>query len=328
MIISRTPFRISFAGGGSDIADFYRRREGAVISTAINKYIYLCLHRHFDDARISIKYRRTEHVKTPSRLKHPIVRSVFTEEGVHGVELSSIGDVPGKTGLGSSSAFTVGLHHITAEHKGEKINAEELARRACATEIEKLKEPIGKQDQYAAAYGGLNLMRFLRNGAVVVEPIRLSPKTSAALEENLLLFFTGITRPAKTILNIQKEKMRSSKKAFSAMADMAALAYRMKDVLEKDDLRSFGGLLHEGWVLKKSLFDQMTNKKIEYYYERALRKGGALGGKILGAGGGGFLLLYCEKECQKKLRAALSGLKELPFRFSRNGSEIVYNSER
>lgn len=326
MIISRTPFRISFAGGGSDIADFYEKQEGAVISTTINKHIYLSFHQHFDGKTISLKYRRTEHVTSPTKIKHPILQSVLIEKNIRGVEIASISDVPGKAGLGSSSAFTVGLHHILAVYKGEKTTREELARRACETEIGKLKEPIGKQDQYAAAYGGFNFMRFLKNGQVIVEPLNLKVKTLADLEGNLLLFFTGITRPAKTILQIQKEKMQTSKKAFSAMTHMVELAYQMKDTLENEDVRSFGKLLHQGWVLKKSLFDSMTNEKIEYYYNRACEKGGALGGKITGAGGGGFLLLYCEKEHQKKLRVALRDLKELPFTFSNRGSEIVFNN--
>lgn len=326
MIISRTPFRISFGGGGSDIEDFYRKSEGSVLSTTIDKYMYLALHRHFDGKTISIKYRRTESVSSPERLKHPIVRSVFCDENIRGVELSSIGDVPAQTGLGSSSAFTVGLHHIVTLYKGGRTTPEELARKACATEIGRLKEPIGKQDQYAAAYGGLNFMRFLKSGKVIVEPLRLPHSVSKKLQENILLFYTGTTRPAHAILEKQKENIRHSAEAVSALKHMVEMAHHMREELLAGNLHSFGELLHDSWMLKRSVASTVSNETLDRWYKKATGEGGAVGGKLLGAGGGGFFLFYCEKENQARLRKTLGKLHELPFSFTSSGSEIIFSN--
>ncbi|MCK9351773.1 MAG: GHMP kinase [Candidatus Pacebacteria bacterium] len=323
MIIARTPFRISFAGGGSDLPDFYKKHGGAVVSTSIDKYIHVSLLPHFEKNTLLLKYTETEKVERPHDLKNHIARTILTHQKMRGLEIASSGDLPSQTGLGSSSSFAVSLYHALSAHQNKKVSPEELAKYACETEIKKLKYPIGKQDQYAAAYGGLNFIRFEKDGTVSVEPIRISAKKKNELDENLLLFYTGITRSANDILEVQKNNIQKKTSAVGDLKKMVAIAYEMRDALERDHIKEFGQLLHKGWLLKRSVASTITNSEINRYYELGL-KNGALGGKLLGAGGGGCLLFYCEKKNQKQLIKALQKLRHIPFSFSDRGSEIIF----
>lgn len=326
MIITRTPLRISFAGGGSDLPDFYKKYEGAVISTTIDKYVYVTIHPNFHGDKILLKYSKTEEVDKLQKIENDIARAVLSDFDVNGLEIEIIGDIPAKTGLGSSSSFAVGLYQSLHNYLDKKITTEVLAEKACHAEIVKLNSPIGKQDQYAAAYGGLNFYRFLSNGKVVVEPIKISSTTKKNLENNLLLFYTNITRSANTVLKEQKNNIKKSKETVFRLREMVKLAYEMKTSLEDANLDFFGELLNKGWKLKQSLARTITNKTINKYYELGL-KSGALGGKLLGAGGGGCLLFYCEKKNQVKLKKALKNLRHIPFSFFDKGSEIIFQNK-
>ena len=328
MIISRSPYRISFAGGGSDLPAFLKHHEGAVVSTTIDKYLYITLHKNFEKDKILLKYSRTENVKKIEHIKNTIARSVLSEMKLGGIGIETMGDIPSKTGLGSSSAFAVGLHQILTAfaHRGKILTPLELAQKACDTEINKLCSPIGRQDQYATAHGGLNFYRFHKNGKVSVEPIDMNEDAYRKLQDNLLLFYTGKMRSANSILNKQKENLDNIPAVIANTKDMVNLAFEMKSVLEEGKLRRFGELLHEGWMKKRSLAKSISNGTIDRHYRRALENG-AIGGKLLGAGGGGFLLFYCEKKDQAQLRKALNDLRELPFKFTEKGSEIIFNDE-
>lgn len=325
MIISRTPLRISFAGGGSDLPDFSNKHEGAVISTTINKYIYVTVHPYFHGDKILLKYSKTEEVNKSKDLENDIARAVLDNFALKGLEIEVIGDIPAKTGLGSSSSFAVGLFHSLSNYFNKKIGVENLAQKACHTEIIRLKSPIGKQDQYAAAYGGLNLYKFLKNGKVSIEPIKISQKTREKLDDNLLLFYTNITRSANDILKEQKNNIRKSKETVIVLKKMVKIVYEMKTALENHNLNKFGELLNEGWKLKQSVASTITNTTIDKYYNIGLENG-ALGGKLLGAGGGGCLLFYCEKKNQKRLKNSLKDLRHIPFSFSDKGSEIIFQN--
>ena len=327
MIISSAPFRISFAGGGSDISFFYQKSRGAVLSSTIDKYIYISIHPYFNRGRTLLKYSKNELVDDLSKINHPVFQEVLKKiwpDG--GVEIVSTADIPSGTGLGSSSSFTVSLLHAVYAYRGTFCSKEKLAAEACEIEIERLKEPIGKQDQYAAAYGGLNFIEFGADESVVVTPLTLPRESIMELENNLLLFYTGDQRKTGEILKDQKEQVGMSEKKFKAMGRMVELAYEMRESLIAGDLKGFARILDEGWTLKQSLSEKISNERINSYYRRALEYG-ALGGKLLGAGGGGFLLLYCEPENQEKLRKALFDLSELPFKFDWAGSRIIYVGE-
>ncbi len=322
MIISKTPFRISFAGGVSDIRDYYRHSYGSVVSTTINKFIYVTVNRKFD-SKIRVSYSKTEIVPKVSKIKHPIVREGLKLTKLDGgLEITTIADIPSGTGLGSSSAFTVGLLNALYAFKGEHKGAELLADEACKIEIDILKEPIGKQDQYACAYGGLNQIRFNPDESVFVNPVISQKETKKELDSNLLLFYTGIHRRASAILTESKQNMGNLKEHVDTLRD---LSEEMANALKDNDLSSFGELLNKAWQYKKKT-GKVSNPKIDKYYEKA-RAAGTLGGKILGAGGGGFLLLYCEKRYQKKVRDRLSNLKETEFNLEPQGSRIIYVEE-
>ncbi len=325
MIGSRTPFRISFIGGGSDLKEFYSRAPGCVISTSINKYMYIFIHQFFDN-RIQIKYSKTELVDQIIKIKHPIVREVLRKFDLAGIDINSIADIPSGTGLGSSSSYTVGLLHALYGYIKEEISSERLASEASEIEIDILNEPIGKQDQYAAAVGGLNVIRFLSSGEVKVEPIQMHPTAYNKLQDNLLLFYSGITRKASDVLNDQKKKLISEQEKFDSTFQMTQLVDTAINYLYDSDLDGFGKTLDENWILKRSLSDRISNKIIDEIYSTA-KKNGALGGKILGAGGGGFLLFYCRKENQNKLRKALKGLREVDYKFDKVGTRIIYNEK-
>ena len=322
MVMSRTPFRISFAGGGSDLKTFYARHSyGAVLSTTINKYLYIMIHPYFHD-KIRIKYSKTEDVDKIDEIEHPIVRECLKVVGIEkGIEIASIADVPAGTGIGSSSAFAVCLLHALYAYTGKCVTRENLARDACKIEIEILKEPIGKQDQYAVSYGGLNYIQFFQDETVLVESITLEPEIKRVLEENLLMFYVGHERPARQILDEQKENMNQNAKVEN-VREMVKLAGSLKDLLNVGDIENFGEILHEGWLLKKKLASNISKPSFDKYYDRAWRAG-AVGGKLLGAGGGGFFLFYCKPQYHNDIRNALK-LRELKFNFDDEGSKLIY----
>jgi len=323
MIISRTPFRISFVGGGSDLEAFYSRSQGAVLSTSINKYMYISSHKYFDQEKFRVKYSQTETVSDINELKHPILRETMRLFNVSGgLEISSIADIPSGTGMGSSSTFTVGLFHTLYAAKRTFVSKEQLSEDACNMEIEILKEPIGKQDQYAAAFGGLNVIRFNANGLVTVEPLYLKSDVYQTLQDNLVLFFIGNARSASSILIEQKKNVTSDDK-FRIQKEMVDLVFELRDILYQENLDKFGSLLHQNWILKKQLASGISNPEIDNIYDTALRNG-ALGGKLLGAGAGGFMLFYCEQRNKHKLVSALHSLRELSFRFDQEGSKLIY----
>ncbi|MDP2943896.1 MAG: GHMP kinase [Candidatus Omnitrophota bacterium] len=321
MIISRTPFRISFAGGGTDLSSFYKREPGATISTAINKYVIVTINKRFDDI-IRAGYSRIEKVKYVNEIKHPLIREALKVLKINSsIEITSIADIPSGTGMGSSGSFAVGLLNVLNAYKGKYLSKEQLAREACRLEIDILGEPVGKQDQYIASFGGFRYMQFNPDGSVVVESIACPDKTKKELNSRLMLFYTGITRKSSDIL---EEQHRITHHKLDSLRRMKDIAKDMKTILTRNkSLDAFGELLHEGWFLKKNLVGKITNDRIDYFYKKS-RKAGAIGGKILGAGGGGFLLLYCRISQQNKVRQALGGLREVPFNFETAGSSIIY----
>lgn len=323
MIISRTPFRVSFAGGGTDLKEYYRLRAGAVVSTAIDKYMYITVNRYFDDS-IILKYSRTELVKKVSQIRHPILRECLRAAGIdRGVEITSMADVVGGTGLGSSSSFTVGVLHALYAFKGEFKTPEQLARQACRIEIEVLKEPIGKQDQYIAAYGGLRHIEFMPDESVRVDPLICPPGVLERLSARLVLLYSGIRRKAGPVLTRARARFQVNDKALRRMRELAEFA---RHELQLGMVDSFGELLHEGWELKKTLAGGISNGRIDRAYALA-RKNGALGGKVLGAGGGGFLLLFVPPQRRLKVVKALSGWREISFNFEPEGSKIIHVSK-
>jgi len=321
VIISRTPFRLSFAGGGSDLESFYKEEEGAVLSTALDKYMYITANRRFDHT-VRLSYSKTEIHDKVEDIEHKIFKNVlqkYLPQG--GIELISMADIPSGSGLGSSSSFTVGLLHALKGYLGKFQTAENLASEASDIEIKQLHEPIGKQDQYIAAYGGLQFIRFLPSGETHVDPIVCSSDTRKRLEESCLLFFTGLTRNAKDVLTEQKNNTESKREE---LRKMVIIARKMKAVLEKDgSLESFGSLLDEAWQIKRSLASNISTSKIDEWYSRAL-SAGALGGKILGAGSGGFLMVFCEPDLKDKVRQELKELREFECGFDTQGSKIIF----
>jgi D-glycero-alpha-D-manno-heptose-7-phosphate kinase len=323
LIITKTPFRISFVGGGSDLEAFYTQHEGSVLSVSINKYMYITSHRFFDPNKIQVKYSQTETTDDITKLQHPIFRAIFEKFQVSkGLEVTSVADIASGTGMGSSSSFTVGLLHNFYSRKGQLVSKERLAREACEIEIDRLKEPIGKQDQYAAAFGGLNIFRFKKSGDVAVEPLFLKQDTYETFQKNLILFYLGSQRKASDILHKQKQNSSAADKAY-ALKQMVSLVDELRNSLYAGHLDEVGKLLHQNWLLKKSLTAEISNSGIDDLYELALRNG-AIGGKLLGAGGGGFLLFYCEKDKQERLKNALSAVRHFSFSFETEGSKLIY----
>ncbi len=328
MIITKTPFRVSFVGGGSDLKEFYQHFPGAVLSTTIDKFVYISSHYFFDEDKVRVKYSHTETVSDVNELKHPIVKEILKKFKVKGaLEVSSNADIPASTGLGSSSSFTVGMLHTLYREFRMPVSKQQLAEEACDIEIDTLKEPIGKQDQYAAAFGGLNVIRFNPPGmAVMVEPLQLEDEVFKTLENNLFMFYIGDQRKASSILAEQKENVQSKKKS-DILKKMVDLVWKARDVLSRGDLNTFGEILHKNWVLKQELASKITNPKIDNLYYRAIASG-AVGGKLLGAGGGGFLLFYCDKKNHKKLESEMSFLRRLEFKFEKEGSKLIYEDEK
>lgn len=323
MIITRTPFRVSFAGGGSDLATYYEKYGGAVVSTAINKYVYVTIHPYFFKEGYFLKYSEVEHANTVDEIKHRIIREVFKLYNIKGVDLSSSADVPSGTGLSSSSAFTSGLITICNAYNETYLSKEQIAEQACHVEIDLLGEPIGKQDQYACACGGLNFIEFEKSGKVNIEKIFLTSEGYSRLENNLMLFYTGQTRAAGSILSEQKKNTASDQAKINNLHQMVQLAKNLRIELLHNNIDAMGEVLREGWKLKQSLASEITNEFINCNYEKAI-KAGALGGKLLGAGGGGFLLFYVREENHQRVRDALTELKEMPFKFDNKGTVILH----
>lgn len=309
------------------MSSFYRRHEGCVLSMTINKYMYVSIHPTFNRDETVVKYSRTEIVRDVRKIEHPIARQLLLDYGFDGVEIVSTADVPAGTGLSTSSAYTVGLIHALNAFKGKLCSQERIAREACELEIEKLGEPIGKQDQYGTAVGGLKFIRFKSDESVEVEPLAVSRQTLSALEENLLLFYTGLTHSAGEILQEQSKNVSGEEQKFQNLIKMTELAYELREAVVAGNLDDFGRILNENWLLKRQLASQISNDRIGKYYDLAMASG-ALGGKLLGAGGGGFLLFYCPKEKQKRLRSALSDLWELPFAMESSGTKIIYVGDK
>lgn len=321
MIITRTPFRVSFAGGGSDIVSFYEKHGGCVLSTTINKYMYISVHPSFESKDTVLKYSQTEIVDEVKKIDHKYFKEVLNMLRISGVEIVSTADVPAGTGLGSSSAFTVGLLHSLYSYKGKFVSKEKLAQKACEVEIDRLRNPIGKQDQYASAYGGLNFYEFNKDGSVFVEPVIMKSGLYEQLEHNLMMFYTGQLHSASAILREQSSNITGGEKERNQLK-MCDLARELRDELQHNNIDAMGEILNEGWQLKRTLANGISNPVIDEYYELAI-KNGALGGKLLGAGGGGFLLFYVPEKRQSEVRSALK-LVQMPMAFDRQGSSVIY----
>lgn len=325
MIVVQTPLRISFFGGGTDFRGFYAREEGVVLSSTIDKYLFVIIKERFDDD-IRVGYTKTELVSRVEDLQHDLVREALKMTGIQScVEISTMGDIPSRgSGLGSSGSVTVGLLQAMYMHRGLLADAETLAQQACDIEIGILQRPIGKQDQYIAAYGGLKMLHFMPNEQVRVEPVEIDARRRRELSANMLLFYTGITRDASSVLAEQVENLEARTAVLREMRDMASEA---RNYLLSGSLDRFGELLHTAWECKKKLASKITNGTIEAMYSAA-REAGAIGGKICGAGGGGFLLLYCPVVRQAAVRAALQDYRELPFALEPDGSKVILNYRR
>jgi D-glycero-alpha-D-manno-heptose-7-phosphate kinase len=324
MIITRTPFRVSFFGGSSDLPAFYRRSPGAVLSTTIDKYMYLSAHPFFDQKSIHLKYAVTEMAARVGDVRHPIVRRVLERLGIEGgIEITSTADVPAGTGLGSSSAFAVGLLNLLYGYIGRRVSPGRLAKEAAEIEIVDLGEPIGKQDQYASAFGGMSFIRFFPDEAVDVSPVTLTPSCRAMLESVLLMFYTGNQRSASDLLREQKNAVSTDEEKFAAVQRMVEMAHRAKELLEGEDVPAFGRLLADLWSIKRTLTPTISNAHIDRAYALAM-EAGAWGGKLLGAGGGGFLLVAAPPSTHAAIRVALGHMQELPMRLERGGSKVVY----
>lgn len=327
MIISRTPFRISFFGGGTDFPGFYREHGGSVLATTINKYAYLSVHRlsPFFPHNFRASYAKTESVLSPAEFQHPLIRECLLYLRVRdGLEISHVSDLPGRTGLGTSSSFTVGLLHALHAFRGDEVNAEELAREAIIVERELVGDAGGHQDQYAAAYGGLARIDFAGDQFVTVQRITLPPARLKALQQRLMLFFLGTEMSAEHILTEQINRLDRN---LSALHELRAFVDHALEILVSDqDLKAWGDLLHQSWEHKKSLATGISNADVDTAYNAA-RQSGAIGGKILGAGGRGFLLLYAEPDRHSAIQAALSALQMVPFEFSSTGSQIIFSSD-
>lgn len=320
MIVVQTPLRISFLGGGTDFEDYYSREGGAVLSTAISLSVYIIVKERYDDL-IYINYSRKEIVESVSKLDHELAREAMRLVGIdHGVEITTLADVTSEgSGLGSSSSFTVGMLHALYAYKGELPTARDLADQACHIEIDILKKPIGKQDQYIAAHGGLRFITF--NDSINVERVDLPKETKLRLNRNLMLFYTGRTRKSAAVLESQKSGIGAHR---PELAEMKRLAHEARDCLQRGALDDFGEMLHHGWEYKKRLTDKVSTGEIDDLYGLA-RGAGAIGGKICGAGGGGFLLVYCRPEKQENVRRALGSLREYAFHLKEDGSKVIFN---
>jgi D-glycero-alpha-D-manno-heptose-7-phosphate kinase len=324
MIITRSPLRISLGGGGTDLPSYYRKHSGFLIAAAIDKYVYITLHQTFVPELI-VKYSKLERVRSAEEVQHPIIREALRLTKIDGsyLELTSMADIPAGTGLGSSGSFTTSLLKALHTHKKNLVHPRDLAEQACYIELDLLDEPIGKQDQYIAAYGGLTCFQFLPNDQVEAWPLKIDTETLYNLEDNLLLFFTGYSRSASSILKEQDDK---SKQHDQSMIDnlhfVKELGYQSKEALEAGNLRQFAELMNVHWEHKKQRSGAMTNPEINAWYDLAMANGG-LGGKLIGAGGGGFLMFYAEDKARLRHAMAQTRLREVRFRFDFEGTKVV-----
>lgn len=323
MIITRTPFRVSFAGGGSDLATYYERFGGAVVSTAIDKYVYISMHPYFFKNGFFLKYAKVEETDSVDNIRHPIIREILKLYNIRGVDISSSSDIPSGTGLSSSSAFASGLINACNVYNETYMPKEEIAEQACHVEIDLLGEPIGKQDQYACACGGLNFIEFEKSGHVSIEKLLLPTDGYNRLEHNLLLFYTGQTRSAGTILSEQRKNTATDEAKVQNLHKMVQLARDLKEELLRNNIDAMGEILHKNWELKRELASGISNDFINQQYERAIRAGAA-GGKLLGAGGGGFMLFYVPEQNHQRVRNALPDLKEMEFKFDHKGTTVIH----
>ena len=326
MIISKTPLRLTLGGGGTDLPSYYSSFDGFVISTALDKYVYLVVKRRFE-SEVRVSYSITEIVKDVTEIKHSIIREALKLLDLkRHLEIVSIGDVPSKTGLGSSGSFTVGLLTALHAYRGDNLSKQDLAEEACHIEMEILRGPSGKQDPYIASFGGFTCLNISRKGEVKVERLKIPTDADRELENNLLFFYTGFRREASEVLQSQKSAIeRDEEKALNAMHRIKEIGFQVKRALERGDVTEFGRLQHEHWLAKKSVSTKMSNPFIDKWYKLALENG-ASGGKIMGAGGGGFLMLYCENS-RNRIRKVLAaeGLREVRFRLGIEGSKIIMN---
>ena len=327
MIISRTPLRVSFVGGGSDLAAFYSHQPGAVVTTAINKYIYIAVNKKFDH-KIRASYSTTEIVEGVDDLRHELIREALKVVGVDGgIEITSISDIPSQgSGLGSSSSYTVGLLNALYAYSGLHADPERLAREACQIEIDRCGKPIGKQDQYIAAYGNTQFIRFNPDESVYIDPIICTRDAKKRLQASLLLLYTGITRPSEDILREQQTNSASDEGTRRRLIHLTKLADQLREALQGAALDGIGEILHQGWLEKKRLARGISNGRIDAWYNCALEQG-AIGGKLLGSGGGGFLLLFAPPERHPEIVAALPELRPIPFHFEPQGSKIIFVEE-
>lgn len=327
MILSRAPVRFSLGGGGTDLPSYSREHGGFLVAAGIDKYIYLALHRRFED-NIRLAYSKTEQVESLEQIEHPIFREAMRMVGIDkGVEIFSMADVPANSGLGSSSSFTVALLNALHAYRREYVDTKTLAAEACKVEIDILKEPIGKQDQYIAAFGGITAFTFAKDGSVEVERVRIKNEVADELESNLTIFFSGVERRASSVLSEQAKTIASNKDdAVQRMHRIKAIGYETKKLLEEGRIDDFGALLHEHWENKRKLASNMTDPTLDEHYATA-RKAGAIGGKLMGAGGGGFFMFYTRPADKRAVHDALvaRGLRPLRFRFDHDGARLVAN---
>jgi len=323
MIISRTPLRVSFVGGGSDLPTFYERYGGAVLSMSIKKYVYLSIHEYFEPQGCILKYSEIEKPRTADEIQHRIIQQVFRDLSIDRVDFNSSADVPAGTGMGSSSAFTVGLLNLCFGYRGEYVSRAKLAELACEIEIEKLREPIGKQDQYGCALGGVNLIDFHPDGSVTYESVPVTIEQRLRMEQNLVMFYLGGTRSASKLLLEQSRSTAESPQVVENLKAMVNQARALRaELCQNVDV--LGPYLHEAWVRKRSLSAGISNPVVEQAYERALAAG-ATGGKLLGAGGSGFLLLYAPGSARDAVAEALATYEMHPVHVDTAGSTIIYS---
>jgi len=324
MIITRSPLRISLGGGGTDLPSYFKKHSGFLIAAALDRYVYITLHQTFQSGLI-LKYSKMEHVATVDQVQHPIAREALRLAGIDDphLEITSMADIPAGTGLGSSGSFTTALLKALHAFKRNLVHPQALAEQACSIEIDKLAEPVGKQDQYIAAYGGLTCFQFLPNGSVEASPLKIDPETQYNLEDNLLLFFTGYSRAASTILKEQDTRSRQSDQEMTDnLHFVKELGYQTKESLETGDLPRFGQIMNTHWERKKQRSGQMSNPDIDRWYRLAMENG-ALGGKLIGAGGGGFLMFYAADKTRLRRVLTREGLREVRFRFDFEGTKVV-----
>ncbi len=324
MIITRTPMRISIGGGGTDLPSYYREFGGFVISAAINKYVYISINRGFFDGYL-LKYSELEHAEEYDQIRHPLIREALRMQRMErGIEIVSVADVPAGTGLGSSGSFLVGLLHALHAHKRQPVDAETLACEAIEIEMNRLGEPVGKQDQYIAAYGGLTCQEYRMDDSVAITPLWLGEAKVYELRDALMLFFVGYTRKASVLLQDQRQKSaQGDAQMLDGLHFVKELGYEIKDALQAGDIPRFGELMHQHWLRKRTRSAGMSNDRIDSLYELARARGGATGGKLVGAGGSGFLLFHTHD--RRRLRSVMTeaGVREMDFSFDYDGSVVI-----